>query len=69
MPVKGALDKYLVKPGQKLNLAERETDDKSLFDGGKDEHEPFLAQLREDLKIQQNHLYAESNHSSDGYRR
>ena len=33
MPVKGALEKYLVKQGQKLNLAERETDDKSLFDG------------------------------------
>ncbi|MDG1356857.1 MAG: polyphosphate kinase 2 family protein, partial [Akkermansiaceae bacterium] len=62
MPVKGALDKYLVKLGQKLNLAERETNDKALFDGSKEEHEPFLAQLREELKIQQNHLYAENKH-------
>lgn len=62
MPVKGALEKYLVKQGQKLNLAERDTDDKSLFDGDKDEHAPFLKQLRQDLKIQQNHLYAENKH-------
>ncbi|MFK7910710.1 MAG: PPK2 family polyphosphate kinase, partial [Akkermansiaceae bacterium] len=60
MPVQGALEKYLVQPGEKLKLSKRETDDKSLFDGDKEDHEPFLQQLREELKIQQNHLYAES---------
>ena len=62
MPVKGALEKYLVRPGQTFKLADRDTDDKSLFDGTKDEHGPFMRQLREDLKIQQNHLYAENKH-------
>jgi len=62
MPVQGALDRYLVKPGDKLVLSERETDDKSLFDGSKEDHKPFLDQLREDLKILQHHLYAEDKH-------
>ncbi len=62
MPVQDALEKYLVKPGEKLKLAGRKTNDKSLFDGGKEDHLSFLDQLREDLKIQQNHLYAEDKH-------
>ena len=52
----------MVKPGEKLKLSSRDTDDKSLFDGEKDEHKPFLDQLREELKILQHHLYAENKH-------
>ncbi len=60
MSVEGALRKYLVKPEGKFTLADRETNDKSLFDGEKEDHDPYLDELREDLKIQQNHLYAEN---------
>ncbi len=60
MSVEGALRKYLVKPEGKFTLTDRETNDKSLFDGEKEDHDPYLDQLREELKIQQNHLYAEN---------
>ena len=62
MPVQGALEKYLVQPGEDFKLAERETNDKSLFEGSKEDHHPYLQQLREELKILQNHLYAENKH-------
>ena len=60
MSVEGALSKYLVKPEGKFTLTDRETNDKSLFDGEKEDHDPYLDELREELKIQQNHLYAEN---------
>ncbi|MGB1259206.1 MAG: polyphosphate kinase 2 family protein [Akkermansiaceae bacterium] len=59
MPVQGALEKYLVQPNEKVKLSQRETNDKSLFDGEKEDHYPFLDQLRDDLRLLQNRLYAE----------
>ena len=38
MPVSGALEKYLVKPGSKVDLRKIDADDRHLFDdGGKEE--------------------------------
>lgn len=63
MPVQGSLEKYRVPRKGKVDLSGYSTDDKSLFGhGGKDDHGPFLDQLREELKILQNHLYAEDKH-------
>lgn len=63
MPVQGSIEKYRVAPKEKFKLSDHETDDKSLFaHGGKEEHEPYLNQLREELKQLQNQLYAESKH-------
>ena len=61
MSVEGALRKYLVKPEGKFTLTDRETNDKSLFDGEKEDHDPYLDQLREELKIQQNHMNSDYN--------
>jgi len=63
MPVQGSIEKYRVSPKGKLKLSKHETDDKSLFThGDKDDHEPYLNELREELKQLQNQLYAESKH-------
>ena len=59
MDIKAAGKKYIVKPGSKLDLSERKTDDKSLFDGGKKDHQGDLRELREELCVMQNLLYAE----------
>ena len=61
MPVQGATEKYRVDPKGKLKLSDHETDDKSLFtEGDKEDHEQYLIQLREELRLLQNKLYAES---------
>lgn len=63
MPVKGSIKKYRVAPGKKLKLSDHETDDKSLFTHGeKEDHIPYLNELRDELKQFQNLLYAESKH-------
>lgn len=63
MPVQGSIEKYQVAPKKKLKLSDHDTDDKSLFKHGeKEDHEPYLNQLREELKQLQNQLYAESKH-------
>ena len=61
MPVKGSTEKYHVSPKGKLKLSDHKADDKSLFpDGEKEDHEPYLVELREELRLLQNKLYAES---------
>ena len=63
MPVKGALQKYLVKPGSKLDLGKIDSDEKSLFeDGGKDESWAAFDVLQEELKDLQKLLYAQNKH-------
>lgn len=63
MPVQGSTEKYHVAPGKKLKLSNHDTNDKSLFQHGeKEDHDPYLDQLREELKQLQNQLYAESKH-------
>ena len=59
MPVQGSLEKYQVDHQGKFKLKDHKTDDKSLFDGGKEDHYPFLDQLTDELKECQNLLYAE----------
>jgi len=59
MKLNEASEKYVVRPGSKVNLGEIETDDKSLFDGGKKDHYGKLEALSEELKGMQNLLYAE----------
>ena len=60
MPVQGSTEKYHVAPGKKLKLSNHDTNDKSLFQHGeKEDHDPYLDQLREELKQLQNQLYAE----------
>ena len=63
MPVKGALEKYLVKPGRKVDLGKIDSDEKVLFeDGGKDESWAAFDVLQEELKELQKLLYAQNKH-------
>ncbi|NIP95130.1 MAG: hypothetical protein GWO24_17455, partial [Akkermansiaceae bacterium] len=49
MPVRGALERYLVTEGSSLKLDEIDQQEKQLFQhGGKDEHMPFFDQLRDE---------------------
>jgi len=54
-----ASDAYRVEPGAKVNLAEIDTRDKSLYSGGKKHHYDEIHELREELREMQNLLYAE----------
>ena len=50
MPVKGALERYRVKPGSKVDLGKIDSGEKSLFDGGgKDDFEPQFDELQDEL--------------------
>ena len=59
MSIEQASSVYKVKSGEKIDLNNISTNDKSLFDGGKKDHYDVLAGLREELKEMQNLLYAE----------
>jgi len=59
MSLEKASEKYLVKPGSKVKIDKVDADDKSLFDGGKEDSLPVLDELRAELKELQNRLYAE----------
>ena len=59
MPVEGSIEKYRVAPKKKFKLSDHETNDKSLFtEGDKEDHLPYLNELRDELKSLQNQLYA-----------
>ncbi len=63
MPVRGALDKYRVKPGTKVDFSKCPTDDKELFDGDKKEdYEPQFLELQDELKDLQRKLYGQNKH-------
>jgi PPK2 family polyphosphate:nucleotide phosphotransferase len=60
MPVRGALERYLVKEGSKVHLDKIDQNEKELFrKGGKDDHLPSFDELREELQLLQKVLYAE----------
>jgi PPK2 family polyphosphate:nucleotide phosphotransferase len=56
------MDRYLVKPGKKINLDDWDADDKSLADGNKEEGKVDLDQLNDELEILQELFYAEQKH-------
>ncbi|MFM2198581.1 MAG: hypothetical protein RLZZ505_2013 [Verrucomicrobiota bacterium] len=63
MPVSGALEKYLVKPGAKVDLRRIDADDRHLFgDGGKEESLKAFDKLQDELKLLQTMLYAQNKH-------
>ena len=56
------MDKYRVKPGQKIKLGDCDPEDKSQFSGGKKDAESRLAELVQRLGELQEALYAEHKH-------
>jgi len=63
MPVSGALEKYLVEPGSKVDLHKTDPNDRELFgEGGKEESWPAFDVLQEQLKDLQKLLYAQNKH-------
>ncbi len=63
MPVSGALERYRVKPGEKLDLRKVDSSEKTLFNGdGKEDFEPQFAMLQEQLQQLQKRLYAQNKH-------
>ncbi len=63
MPVSGALERYRVKPGEKLDFGKLDSSEKSLFQGSqKDGIEPQFDELQYQLQQLQKRLYAENKH-------
>jgi PPK2 family polyphosphate:nucleotide phosphotransferase len=63
MPVSGALERYWVKPGSKVDFSKFDSGEKSLFDGdGKSEFEPQFKILQDQLQELQKMLYAQNKH-------
>ncbi len=63
MPVNGASERYIVKPGAKIQLSEIDTNEKALFeDGGKEESYEAFDELQTELQELQRMLYAQGKH-------
>lgn len=63
MPVKGALERYWVKPGAKVDLGKIDSGEKTLFGGGgKEDFDPQFDELQEQLQELQKKLYAQNKH-------
>ncbi len=63
MPVKGALERYLVNPGEKVDLKKIDSDESFLFDkGGKDDSSKAFDKLQDELQELQKVLYAQNKH-------
>ena len=63
MPVRGALERYWVKPGSKVDLSKIDTRDRALFEGShKTEFEPCFGELQDQLQELQKKLYAQNKH-------
>lgn len=63
MPVKGALERYLVKPGEKVDFKKIDSDESFLFDkGGKDDSSKAFDKLQDELQELQKVLYAQNKH-------
>ena len=63
MPVSGALERYWVKPGTRVNLTRNDSAEKTLFLGAnKLEFEPQFAELQDQLRDLQKVLYAQNKH-------
>lgn len=63
MPVTGALERYWVKPGTKVDLGKIDGNEKILFrGGGKNDFEPQFDALQDELQELQKKLYAQNKH-------
>lgn len=63
MPVNGALERYRVNPGAKIDLSGIDTGEKTLFSGSnKSEFEPQFKELQVQLQNLQKILYAQNKH-------
>lgn len=63
MPVRGALERYWVKPGTKVDLSKIDSGEKTLFEGAhKTEFEVQFRQLQDQLRDLQKMLYAQGKH-------
>lgn len=63
MPVSGALERYRVNPGARVDLSQIDTGEKSLFNGSnKTEFEPQFRELQGQLQSLQKILYAQNRH-------
>jgi len=63
MPATGALERYLVKPGKKLDLARINSNEKTLIDHAtKDDYLPYFEVLQHELQQLQKVLYAQNKH-------
>jgi PPK2 family polyphosphate:nucleotide phosphotransferase len=63
MPVSGALERYLVKPGKPISLAEIDSNEKILIEeASKDDHLPHFEVLQQQLQQLQKKLYAQNKH-------
>ncbi len=63
MPVNGALEKYWIKPGTKVDFGKFDSSEKMLFLGAsKDEVEPQFDDLQDQLQRLQKVLYAQNKH-------
>jgi len=63
MPVSGALEKYLVKPGSNVDLRKIDPNDRTLFDeGGKEDSLKAFDKLQDELQHLQKLLYAQNKH-------
>ena len=61
MPVTGALERYGVKPGAKVDFGKIDSGEKTLFEGAsKEEIEPQFDDLQSQLQQLQKRLYAEN---------
>jgi PPK2 family polyphosphate:nucleotide phosphotransferase len=56
------MDRYRIKPKQKINLKEWDPNETPAFDGGKNEGKAKLLKLNEELEALQELLYAEGKH-------
>lgn len=63
MPVSGALERYWVKPGTRVNLTQNDSAEKTLFFGAnKLESDPQFAELQNQLRDLQKILYSQNKH-------
>ncbi len=63
MPVQGALERYLVAPGVRLDLRKINSGEKALFSGkDKSEYDAHFGELQDALRDMQQMLYAQNKH-------
>ena len=60
MSLANARSRYKVKPGSKVSIDKIDANEKTLFDGSKEDSLPVLHGLRSELKELQNQLYAQN---------